>query len=843
MDNVQLLQQQAEFLGMSPEAYLECSEAERETAKGRFERRFRTSLKRNNKDLTPAEIKEAVREKMSEFPQLVRTNSKEIRERRSPPAEVIQVDDDEEEPFEVQEGVRVYHEGGTTPPKEPKERRDGPTLGPIQERERPTADLVGDRAPRTLNDLYARWPLGDDPHFFLRVERTAPKKFHGVDVAGFIGEIRYKVTESELQQLLGGKEYKLTLYGPDPRGLSDAEGNPTIKALTDPILLTVPVLPPVLNALRKEEGTAMNMNPFAPTAAPPTTPADAQIHRANAGFFADMVKLQREDDRRRENVSQQATTSLMSYMTETTKAQQEQARQESQRREEGYQNQIKELKEQLKSEKEAQTTVATQVAQAKDEANRSFMAFVEKMGPDKEAEVRRLSDYYNNQLGVLRQAYEDQLRAMRDRHEGDLRRADERLRDSESKYQQLLEQERTQGRASIEQERSQWTQREADLRTQMKEQLESERATSNQRIADLKERHEAEVKQLERAHERELRTLKDSSDTRTSVSDQTHQITVGQLEAQLQEAKEEVERLRQEVEDAKDLPAQLEKMTQQAELLGYEKKDANEPKTPMERFAVTAGAGFAQLMQNAGDWVPAMMASRQQQQVRGALPQQGQQGPPPPPQRRAPPPQQQRRTRGAQWAAEGVQVRRPRSEPMGFDPNPQAAPAPATTPTSPPPPTQAAPQPAPEANRVVTTHGEQQNTAAAQQQENPPVNGQSEQPAVPLPPKFVNTFGAEASLQFLQQAEEAVKGQVDPYAFSTFMVNSFPDGARVLIENFTVEEILDAVRGIPGTEASPLLRRDGKKWVEGLFRSVKKALADQAVTAPKPAESVPQTSP
>lgn len=836
----ELLQQQAEFLGLSPEAYFQCSEAERKVAKQRFERKFRTTLKRNNKKLTAEEVNEAVRGKMSEFPQLVFTNSKEIRARRASSTEVIQVDDeDEEEPFEVQEGVRVYHEGGTKPPKEPKERRDGPTLGPIQERERPTADLVGDRAPRTLNDLYARWPLGDDPHFFLRVERTAPKKFHGVDVAGFIGEIRYKVTESELQQLLGGREYKLTLYGPDPRGLSDGEGNPLIKALTDPILLTVPVLPPVLNALRKEEGTAdMTMNPFAPTAAPPTTPADAQIHRANAGFFADMVKLQREDVRRREDVSQQAATSLMSYMTETTKAQQEQARQEAQRRDGEYQNQIRELKEQLKSEKEAQTTVATQVAQAKDDANKSFMSFVEKMGPDKEAEIRRLSDYYNNQLGIVRQTYEDQLRAMRDRHEGDLRRADERLKDSETKYQHLLEQERTQGRTSIEQERSQWSQREADLRTQMKEQLESERASSSQRIADLKERHEAEVKQLERAHERELRTLKDSSETRTSVSDQTHQITVGQLEAQLQEAKEEVERLRQEVEDAKDLPAQLEKMTHQAELLGYEKKDANEPKTAMERFAVTAGAGFAQLMQNAGDWVPAMMASRQQQPVRGVLPQQRQ--PQQPPQRSAPASQQpQRRTRGAQWAAEGVQVRRPRAEPMGFDPNPQAAP----TPTSPPLPTQAAPEPAPESNQVVTTHEEQQNTPAVQQQESSPVNGQSEQQAIPLPPKFVKTFGAEASLQFLQQAEEAVKSQVNPYAFSTFMVNSFPDGARVLIENFTVGEILEAVRGIPGTEASPLLRRDGKKWVEGLFRSVKKALADQAVTASKPAESVPQTSP
>lgn len=846
MTDQELLKQQAEFLGMPFEVYRAASVAERNVAKGRYVRQFRIRLKKHGK--TPEQIEAAVEEKMKEFPQLVKTNSSEIRARKKKAptkktpskkstTEVVDIDADEEEeeeipPYDVQDGgVRVYHENGTTPPKEPKERRDGPTLGPIQEREHPP-DLVGDRAPRTLNDLYARWPLGEDSSFFLRVERTAPKKYHGVDVSGYLGDVREKISEAELQRLLGGREYKLTLYGPDPLGRTNGEGELRIKALTDPITLTVPVVPPVMNALKKEEGPVMSMNPFGPTTAAPTTPADAQIHRANASFFADMVKLTREEDRRKETANQQATTSFMSYMSETQKAQQEQVRKEAERREQEYKQQLEDLKQQLKAEKEAQSTVATQVAQAKDDANSSFMRFVEKMGPDKEAEIKRLSEYYTSQLDIVRRAHDDQTRAMRERHDSDLRRADERLKDAETKYQHLLEQERQQSRTMLDQERSQWTQRESDLRQQMKEQTEAERSMAMQRISDMKERHEAEIKQLEKGHERELRTLKDSAETRTSVSDQTHQITVSQLEMQLSEAKEEIERLKQEVEEAKDLPAQLEKMQAQAEILGYEKKDANEPKTAMERFAATAGAGLAQLMQNAGDWVPEMMASRQQQQqaVRGALPPQQQRMPPQ--QRPVAQPQQQqsRRTRGAQWAASGVQVRPPRPEPMGFEGSSDVQPNPSSpTPTR---------QASAAQQEVVSNPPPVQNEG--QESKSVTTNGQSAPAQISLPPKFVEAFGAEAILGFLQEAEKAVKGHVDPWGFAGLMVSQLPEGAETLVTRFTVAEVLDAVKGIPGTEASPLLRRDGKKWMQSLFSAIQKQLAERI--SAKPPESVPQTT-
>src|SRR5690606_9741859 len=53
----------------------------------------------------------------------------------------------------------VYTDAPDVPPDEPDPlRRQGVTVGPIRETER-APDLVGERKPRTLTDLYARWPV------------------------------------------------------------------------------------------------------------------------------------------------------------------------------------------------------------------------------------------------------------------------------------------------------------------------------------------------------------------------------------------------------------------------------------------------------------------------------------------------------------------------------------------------------------------------------------------------------------------------------------------------------------------------------------------------------------
>lgn len=846
----ELLKAQAVFLDYPPEIYLKSNDAERETVKRMFRRDYYIKIRK--KCSSAAEAESRTEEHMSKFPtsekqqKMIETTSDQIRKRGRPSSrkpEVIEEGDDEEDELDEEEEqgfqlqkdaegkeVRVYHSQALLPNKVRHGDRDGPTTGPIKERvPAPIEDLVGDRPPKTLLDLYARWPIADDSDFFLRIERTLPKRYQGVVTTGLVGEIRgRRVSEADIQRMYGGQEYKVTLYGPDPRhrGAMEPDGiTPKVKALTDHIIITVPVLPPNLSALPNQEPTPMmnQMNPFGPTSMPPTTTGDAAVVKANAGFFSDAMKMQAVEAQRREVESSKATSHLISFMSDTNKTQQEQLREEMRRKEEAHEKRVAELQAQVEREKAAQVDIATRVANEKDKASEGLKELYKVMGPDKAAEISRLTDYYRDQLDVIRRSHADQMQAMMARHEGDLRRADERLRDSESNSRQLLEQERSTFHRMLEQERSQWTQREAELRKQMEKQTEAERNMAQQRISDMKDRHEAELRQMEKGHERELRTIKEANDTKYTVSEQTHKMTLQHALERLEDAKADVERAREEAEEAKDLGSQLEKMEQQAALLGYEKRGDNEPKTPFERFAATAGAGISQLLSNANEWLPAALAARQESQARAALPQ-GQQRQMSPQQAHQQAVQQQqaaqqraaqqqqaaqrRRTSGAEWAAEGVQVRpTPQPEP-GFR-QPAQEPSVAQEQTS----SETVPNPAPVPA---------------------PTNGAAVQ--IQFPEKFLQHFPAEALMGFLQQAENAINTQVEPRGFAQLMVNQFADGAKSLATNFEPKELWEAVEQIPGTESSPLLRRDGKRWMERLFKAIKEAIAAreaQATPAPQ----------
>lgn len=198
--------------------------------------------------------------------------------------------------------------------------------------------------------------------------------------------------------------------------------------------------------------------------------------------------------------------------------------------------------------------------------------------------------------------------------------------------------------------------------------------------------------------------------------------------------------------------------------------------------------------------------------ARAALPAPQQQQPRPVPrtpisvQQQAAAAQQRRRTSGAEWAAEGVQVRpTPQPEP-GFR--------------------QSASEPSQETG--------QPKEAPAKIQENPPkqaeepLNGAAV-PQVQFPEKFLQFFPPEALMGFLQQAENAINTQVEPAGFAELMAHSsYSDGAQALVGNFEASEIWEAVSAIPGAESSPLLRRDGKRWMERLFKALKKELASKA---------------
>jgi hypothetical protein len=872
MPSRELLTAQAMFLGVSPELYIRGSEELRTD----FMERHLAKLKKNAKFSPYQKVEDYVERSMLHYPRteedlkLKKTNSAEInkqkRRGRSPKVrevvEEISEEEDEQEapqapvlepPYEMQGNVRVYHDMGDVGDFQgvDKTQRDGISVGPILETDKPV-DLVGDRPPRTLADLYARWPIEGDPQYSLRLERTKPKTYQGVPVAGFVGEIRaHRITEVDIANRFGGSEYKITLYGPDPRGRTDEENRIKIKALTEPITLTVPVYPPIMTTIAENLESTRTMNPFGPMVAPPTTTGDASIHKANASFFSDAMKMMKEDFVKQNASSSQATSQIISVISESSKSQLELLQQQAKEREAVLLKQIEELRDDVKRAQQEKGTVATEVSRAKDEANTQLLKYMEKLTPDKQAEIARLQSYYDSQIDNMRRSHEDQMKALRESHQvaidrlvetnkSHVDRLESRNRDVETQYRllleqersqaaRLLEQERTQSSKQLELERGQWVTREQQLRDQLRDQSSTERELSAQRIADLKERHAEEIKNLERSHERELRSLRDSADVKLTVSKDTSALMIKQAEERLKDAQEEAERAREEAEDAKDITKHLERAERTAELLGYEKKDANEPKGPWERLAATAGAGLSQAFAGMDQWLPAVMAARAQNKALAAAQQPPQlQGPqrvrpgqqPPMTQQQ----QQQPRQGGVEWARRGAQVR------------PRTAPVPAVSVQGPPPgfreEVAAPPMAAPPVQEVIPSMQPQ----VAPMSQPPPAMVQAagseemaedlEIPNIQFPEKFQQFFPNEAMIGFVMQAEQAVRDQVDPTGFATLMVSMYADGAKAMVDNFEPQELLEVVEKQSDTQ-SPLLRRDGRKWIDRLWKAVRKELKSQ----------------
>jgi hypothetical protein len=860
----EVLRARAEFLGVDEEEYLNATPRQRNMQKAQFVRKLKKSARERGEDpdsyakncmeewprgpdTAALEEKKRSQEKLQpkarEVPETVEQNGQELTlitpekmaeiQRRARRA----VDGDFEKPkmeppyVENEDGTKVYTTGdGEVPPAEEDPlKRDGITVGSIREIEKPPAeDLVGDRPPRTITDLFARWPIADDPSYSIRIERTKPKRHGGVDVAGFVGEIRGRaVTEADIQRWFGGTEYLLTVYGPDPRGKTDLNDMPIIKPLTEPIKLIVPVLPPNTQAIPAlNQGTDMQnnqtpnpMNPFGPVAPQMTNQHDAAMHRTNVDFNKSLLQWQREDQRTQEKQDAAANASMFSAMMMMQKEQSETQREEIRAREKEAERRLEAEREERRKAEEKMEKLEEAIRERTGQSNfdvESMTKLLTTVGPNREAESQRQAEYYRMQMETMKQSHEESLRQLRDRHDAEMRRADDRLKDNEAFYKRI-----------VEDERSKAADREKHLREEVEKIRREEREMADKRIADIKERHESEMRQAEKSHERELRALKDSWDTKSTVTDKTWEMQLSQVQERLIDAKEEADRAREEAKENSDPAKVLEKAKAQAEVLGYEKKD-DAPKNAWERFAATAGAGLSQALSNINEWGPAAMAAarggavppgmtqvpqlppQMRQQVRGA-PQQPQ--PRPRPQQPNPaqqPPVARRKSRAASWATEKVgplhqQPIEVPEAPLGFE-NPEA------------------PQEQPLQTPETAPATEEQN-----QQMAPNPQAETSDIEFPqLPEKFTQHFQPEAIFGFLGQIEQAINGLYDPSVVADQFYGQFPEAATTLVNNFTDSEVVEAVKAIPGAEASPIVRRDGQQFLESLWRDLKKKLPESA---------------
>lgn len=824
------LQAEAALYEVPYKAYVNMSPRERAMAKAQWTRRLKVEARKRGLD--PEEFVAMTEEERqnarAEHPERAEATPKKKKRVRPKPTTM----DDVVAKHGVTERVaedempaaEISTAGDKVPPTESDaRRRNQMTIGPISVVE--DEDLVGVAPPKTLQDIYARWPVGDGQHY-LRVERVQPKVWEKIAVAGYLGEITTPISEEEFQRYFGGKEYLVTLYGPDPKGRRDPNtDDPIIKAKTEAIKVTVPMLPPNLRVLpaakatKKEEVAAMGeINPFQTlfggAGGVPATPAEATMHRTSMDFIEKVLKRGDEETRelRRElDKRGQMSGDVLRVIGDTNQKALDAATRASEAREKALTEALaEERRERRRLEEKLDAAV-----ESRRGGDQGTLETLKLLNPSEAARdaLNSAKERHADEVRHLRETHQTTLQALKESHTNELSRERDRYRDMEDHYRRKID--------DIEKHAEK---REKELKDEIDRVRRDERDVAAERVRETEKRFEDRIKDMKEQHDRELRMNEQHATTRLDTQKTTLDFQRLAAEERAAAARDEADRLRQEAEDAKDPIKVKEKAESLAEAFGFTKADENAPQTATERLASGVGMGLGKALEGIQEWLPRTM--REVAEIRsgarpglppgvspaqlppGAHPQQGPQGPQGPQQRRP-------RSRAVAWASkadvpvEGAQPRVPNND-VGWQP---------TTPAQP-------------------SNGAGAPQAQAQPQAPPPAQPQPQPPpqqsAGAVNIELQNRFGAagitaEYIQQFRAEVERAIETGFSSTVFAERFAQAYPEPSYRLATGFTPQDLFHVVEAMGGAE-SPVLRRDGKKWVESLWQ----ALKEQHQTAPQP---------
>jgi hypothetical protein len=658
----------------------------------------------------------------------------------------------------------------------------------------------------------------------LRVERTYPKKWGGIDVNGYLGEIRDIVcNEEQFGRFFGKGEYQLQLYGPDPKGRRNEEGGRLVKALTDVFTITVPDLygPPRLvpmpkkpKAQQAQEGVMFGSNPMNPfgTGGPfpavqtPTTQADAAVHKTSLDFAASLMgQRQRDLDERERHMRAQDGNSggtppkhVFEFMGQATRAQADAMRNDADARERILRHQLD------RSEKERERVMqeVRELKQSVENARASSSGDALEIAKLRDGDAQRLHEHYRNQIDSAQRSHEDQMRSLKEAHEGEIKRERDRFNEQQTYYDRQLAEERRRAQD-----------REKELKDDGERVRREEREQADKRVADTEKRSDERLKDQESQHQRELRTMKETFESRVDTTKTKMEFELSHTRERLEDARQEATKAKDEAEKAKDPVTAVKEFEEKAKQLGLEKPDPAEPKNMWDRFAAAAGTGVGQALANTdlstlvgalrGAVVPGGRGAPQQM-APGQQPQQLPPGQQRPPQQRGP------SSRAMQWASDGARI-----------PSPTAQPQPPQVPQHEPqrkPVQPAQPEPGPAGPAAQPQQPSGANGAAQPQ---PPQQPQAQQPPpgqvqIELPAhRLREVFGDQGVVAFIQNVEGAINSSYSPKEFAAMFFAQYPDATVRLANDFQPDECVSFVKEIPQAVGSP------KQWLERLWESMR----------------------
>lgn len=695
-------------------------------------------------------------------------------------------------------------------------------------RDRPTVSVrdEGDDAIQYIPDIMREWGGAlDAGTCYIRVERKRPPSHDGLTIRGPQRPIRQSITEKEFIDIYGGGNYDLVVYGPSQRGHQvDSNGRTRHRRLSGTINITIPGIPPNIDAVLEEEDEEMQgMQSQGNYRGVRRTNADASAFRTELEFEErrelrgrDDQERRVADERNRADQIQRESASALREMRQSHDSAMQMLR-------DNHQMQMDMMKQQMESmEKRFQDN---QAALAKKPTESELVVDFAKAQLNSRAgdpeHIARVEQAAASQREQLTNQHREEIRHMRDEHRQEVERLQRQMEDDRRRGEDRVEEARKAIDERIREIQRQADARVADAEKRAEREVKTAKEDAERRIRDTESSYKARLEDLDRSHTRDLEAKNDSFTTRKESLENTHKTELASINAELSRLREENERLREE--NKKPLGERMEEFRENAEMMGFSKSDGNEEKDWKSTLVETGMGVLGQLPQIVNS-VSATLQARQRppQQMAGMpMPQQL----PPPVQGRGGGIAASRPDMGG-WATEdgpslGDEMPNdswmpevPGEVPEGPTLRPHFAPDSsdiAQPPARPQPPPQQAPQPPPQ--RPATAGAPVHQIVPQQQQQQPRPN--------PAPESGQVEITDDVILNYSQALSAAVEqGASAEEYFEAFVQQWGPDMVHAITDQISVERITSVLQ--EHDETNPLLRRDGQQFLQQIW-----ALASQ----------------
>jgi hypothetical protein len=475
----------------------------------------------------------------------------------------------------------------------PPSRQANPTLNEMQVLDDDVSPDLSSGPPKTLEDLLARFPVGDGQHF-VRVNRKQPKSWQGYACAGLQRPIKDPVAYEDFVEIYGGGEYSLVVLGPPRKGgiYDPATGKLRPKALTGEVVFTVPwdvagyggyapnpesslvdveaedaAIPESISNMRFQQ----QRGPVTPaTAAMFKTQIEADERREER---LDRTRRDREDqDRKSRDREFSAVVPVVEHLKEMGKSavdiaahQTETIRKEANEDKRRLMDQAEELRRELREREERAREREERLRQEMGQSNKldfgGIAQLLETMRPKEDsravdsalesarAEVTRVQEAASREMERVMRTHNEERKLFEDRMRDERDRADRRVREAEETADRRVAEAERRSERLVQESRT-----DADRQLKAQETL-----------------YQMQLNNADKNLDRDRSTLTTAFEARVQAEKAALEAKISTLEHECKRRAEEAERFRNEADANRDIVKKIQEFSAVAEQLGFSK--------------------------------------------------------------------------------------------------------------------------------------------------------------------------------------------------------------------------------------------------------------------------------